>query len=87
MFGHARLVRQHRRPITRTLVGVAIAVGFGLIGAAPAVADPSPYNTLSCSCQETAPAGSEARTDEIQRGIAGGILGSPPRGTQDAAAS
>lgn len=78
MFGIAHLARRNNRPITRVLVGVAIAAGPGLVGAAPAGADQSPFNTLSCSCQETAPPGSAARTDEILRGIQRGLVGLPP---------
>jgi hypothetical protein len=66
------------------LVSVAIAVGSGLVAAAPAGADPnpSPFSTLSCSCKETAPAGSPARSDEITRGIRAGELGWPaPQGS------
>ncbi|OBH91711.1 hypothetical protein A5678_10565 [Mycobacterium sp. E2733] len=64
------------------LVSVAIVVGSGLVAAAPAGADPSPFSTLSCSCPETAPAGSPARSDEITQGIRAGELGGPaPQGS------
>jgi hypothetical protein len=72
-------IANHHRFIAKVLVGTAI--GFGaLIGAsAPASADatpastgPSPFSTLSCSCQKTAPAGSPLLKDEIDRGIAAG---------------
>ena len=45
--------------------------------AASANADPSPFNTLSCSCQETAPAGSTNMTDKIDRGIQQGLSDVP----------
>ncbi|MCV7118741.1 hypothetical protein H7I93_16390 [Mycobacterium nebraskense] len=67
----------------RLLAYVAIAFGSGLVGAAPAGAEPSPFSTLSCSCQETAPAGSTARSDEIMRGIRRGEIGWPQRAPQD----
>lgn len=67
-----------RRVIAEILVGAAIALGSGVGGAAPASADPDPFSTLSCSCQETAPAGSPALRDEINRGIAEGHSASVP---------
>ena len=58
------------------LVGGAVALVFGVGGAAPASADPnagssdpSPFSTLRCACRETAAAGGEVRRDEIDRGI------------------
>ncbi|WP_244184931.1 hypothetical protein [Mycobacterium scrofulaceum] len=44
---------------------------------ATANADPSPYNTLSCSCQETAPAGSTTLMDKVDRGIQQGLSDLP----------
>lgn len=62
--------------ITKTLITTAIALGSCVGVAAPASADPSlanaspsPFSTLSCSCRETAPAGSLALEEEIDRGI------------------
>jgi hypothetical protein len=60
---------RYHRVVTKILIGVVIALGLGVVGAAPAGADPSVFSALSCSCQETAPAGSQARRDEIARGI------------------
>lgn len=63
---------------TRTmLVGVAIAAGAGVIGSATAWADPGAFSTLSCSCQQPAPAGSQARKDAIARGIRQGLSDRP----------
>jgi hypothetical protein len=69
------------------MASAAIALGFCLVGAAPANAepastDPNPFGTLGCSCRETAPAGSQALTAEIDRGIQEGrsavLPGLPP---------
>jgi hypothetical protein len=74
---------QYRRAITKTLVGVAIAFGCFVGGAATASADPdafgkdpdayagepNPFGGFSCSCYETAPAGSPALSEEINRGL------------------
>jgi hypothetical protein len=81
MFGTTRFARRNDRVITRWLIGLAIAFGVGFVSgtvsgvleAAPAGADPSPFNTLSCSCQESAPPGSPARRDEITRGLRQGL--------------
>lgn len=58
--------------IAKILTGAAMmvtAVGIGVMGAAPAGADPSAFGTLTCGCQPKAPAGSAIRRDEITRGI------------------
>ena len=62
--------------ITKLLVGAAIALGSCVVAAAPAGADsnpigpdPNPFSALSCGCRETAPAGSPAVRDEIDRGL------------------
>ncbi|OBF44132.1 hypothetical protein A5787_13720 [Mycobacterium sp. 852002-50816_SCH5313054-b] len=55
------------------LAGLAIALGFGVAGSAPAGADPGAFSTLSCSCQQAAPTGSPARKDAIARGIRQGL--------------
>jgi hypothetical protein len=59
------------------LVGVAIAAGAGVVGSATAAADPDVFSTLSCSCQQAAPAGSPARKDAIARGIRQGLSDRP----------
>lgn len=55
--------------IGKMLAGTAMAVGFCAGGAAPAGADPNPFGTLDCSCQEAAPADSPPVRDEIDRGL------------------
>jgi hypothetical protein len=82
------MTTQHNRVITKIMVSAAIALGASVGGAAPASADPNPIGTepnpfgaLSCSCQETASAGSPALRAEIDRGIRAGIsapLPGPP---------
>jgi hypothetical protein len=66
----------YRQVITKILVSAAIVLGSCFVAAAPASADPNPSDTdpnpfgaLTCSCQETAPAGSPALREEINRGI------------------
>ncbi|OBG70098.1 MULTISPECIES: hypothetical protein [unclassified Mycobacterium] len=63
--------------IPKLLVGVALALGAAGWSAATATADPSPFNTLSCSCQETAPAGSTTLIDKVDRGIQQGLSDVP----------
>jgi hypothetical protein len=72
-------------PITKTLISAAIALGSCVGLAASASADPNPadaglnpYSTLSCNCQETAPAGSPALREEIRRGNQEGLSASLP---------
>ncbi len=82
------MTTQHYQVITKILVSAAIALGSYVGGAAPASADPNPIGTdpnpfgaLSCSCRETAPAGSPALREEIDRGIRAGLsalLPGPP---------
>ena len=60
--------------IARLLVGVVIALGASGWAAATANADPSPFSTLSCSCQEPAPAGSADFADGIEQGIQQGLV-------------
>ena len=61
--------------IPKLLVGVALA--FGAAGwtaaSATANADPSPFNTLSCTCQDQVPVGSPILTDNIKKGIQQGL--------------
>ena len=66
--------------IAKMLVSAAIVVGAAVAGAAPASADsnpagsdPNPFAGLSCSCRETAPAGSPVLRGEIHRGIQKGL--------------
>lgn len=63
---------------SKVLIGVAICVGAGVFGSATASAEPSPFNTLSCACPTSAPAGSAARHDAIARGLERGAIGWPP---------
>jgi hypothetical protein len=58
------------------MISAAIVLGSGVALAAPATAgpnstgtDPNPYSGFSCNCQETAPPGSPALSEEINRGI------------------
>jgi hypothetical protein len=61
--------------IPKLLVGVALALGATAWTAASANADPSPFSTLSCACQESTPPGSPAFSDNIKRGIQQGLSG------------
>jgi hypothetical protein len=70
--------------ITKILVSAAIALGSCVAGAAlvraetnPFGADPNPFGALSCSCPEAASPGSPALTEEMERGIWGGLSASP----------
>ena len=75
---------QHHQVITKILVSEAIALGSWVAGAAPASADanpigtdPNPFGALGCSCRETAPPGSPALREEMERGIRAGLAASP----------
>lgn len=60
--------------ITKALVGAAIALGTAVGGlAAPAGADPSAFNVLSCSCPQTVPKGSVPVSDQMDKGIEAGL--------------
>jgi hypothetical protein len=83
------MTTQHHQVITKILVGAAVLIGSYVGGAAPASADPNsigtasnPFSGLSCSCRETAPAGSPALREEIRRGFREGrsawLPGLPP---------
>jgi hypothetical protein len=68
---------RYHKVITKILVSAAVV---GVAGAAPAGADPHPvgtdpnlFSTLSCNCRETPRADSQARRDEIDRGIQKGL--------------
>jgi hypothetical protein len=73
------MTTQHHQVIRKILVSAAIALGFCVGGAALVNADanhsigtdPNPFGGLSCSCRETAPPGSPALREEIERGIRG----------------
>jgi hypothetical protein len=74
------------KAITKILVSAAIALCAIMWGAAPADADPNsvgtdpnPFSGLNCNCHETAPPGSPARREEIERGLREGTAAwSPP---------
>ncbi|MGV0043622.1 hypothetical protein ACRU43_25880 [Mycobacterium colombiense] len=70
-------MRRIDRAIARMLVSAAVMVGSGVLAAAPAGADPSPFSTLSSSCNQTAPAGRDALLQGIRRGIADWSPGAP----------
>jgi hypothetical protein len=70
------MTTQPHQVITKILIGAAVAVGVYVGGAAPVRADgnpiggaPNPFGGLSCSCRETAPPGSPALREGINRGI------------------
>jgi hypothetical protein len=74
-----------RKVTAKILVSAVIALGFGVVGAAPASAspdtagtDPNPFGTLGCSCQESAPVGSPQVREHIDRGIREGLTASLP---------
>ena len=85
----AVMKQKHHQLVIKSLVGAVIALGAGVMGAAPAGADktpvstePKPFGTLSCDCQETATPGSPARRREVARGVQQGLstsLTGPPR--------
>jgi hypothetical protein len=59
--------------VTRRLVAFPIALGCGAAGAAPAGAEPNPFGTLSCSCEQAASVGGVDPVEEIRRGIREGL--------------
>ena len=61
--------------VPKILVSVALAVGAAVAVAAPASADPSVFNDLSCSCQQTVSNGGPSVIDQINRGIRAGLTG------------
>ena len=70
--------------ITKILVSAAIALGSCVGGAAlvraetnPGGTDPNPFGALGCSCPEAASPGGPALTEEMERGIWGGLTASP----------
>lgn len=61
--------------ITKILFSGAVVLGASLGLAAPAGADPSVFNDLSCSCPETVSNNGPSVTDQIKRGIQAGPAG------------
>ena len=61
--------------ITKILVGGAIVLGAALGLAAPAGADPSVFNDLSCSCPNTVSDHGASVVDQMMRGIQAGLTG------------
>lgn len=57
-------------PLIAELVAGAAITGVTAVGvSAPASADPSEFNVLSCSCPQTRPEDGPAVIDQIKRGI------------------
>src|SRR5262249_941452 len=84
MTNAAKRRRQHR-VVTRLLIVAAVALGFAVLGVAPASADPdafhddqNPFGPSRCSCPQTAPPGSPESTEEIRRGLREGHTASVP---------
>jgi len=61
--------------VSKILVSAALAVGTAVAIAAPAAADPSVFNDLSCSCPQTVSNGGSSVADQINRGIQSGLAG------------
>jgi hypothetical protein len=61
--------------ITKIFVGGAIVLGATLGLAAPAGADPSVFNDLSCSCPNTVSNRGSSVVDQMMRGIQAGLTG------------
>jgi hypothetical protein len=61
--------------ITKILFSGAVALGGSLGLAAPAGADPSVFNDLSCGCPQTVSNAGPSDTDQIKRGIQSGLAG------------
>ena len=55
--------------ITKVLVGAAIAAAAAGGLAAPASADPTLFNVLSCSCAPSVDGGGVPAADQMNRGI------------------
>jgi hypothetical protein len=64
--------------VSRILVGAALAAGTAIAIAAPAGADPSVFNDLSCSCPQTVSNGGIPLIEQLQRGIQAGLTGVDP---------
>jgi hypothetical protein len=61
--------------VSKILGSAALAVGVAVAIAAPAGADPSVFNDLSCSCPQTVSNGGSSVADQIDRGIQSGLAG------------
>lgn len=61
--------------ITKILVSGAVVLGASVGLAAPAGADPSVFNDLSCICPETVSNTGPSVTDQMKRGIQAGLAG------------
>jgi hypothetical protein len=66
--------------ITKILASGAVALGAWVVAAAPAGADPnsygadpSPFSSLTCSSQVTAPPAGLAASEDLNRGIRDGL--------------
>jgi hypothetical protein len=59
--------------ITKILVAAAVAAAAVGV-AAPAGADPSPFNVLSCDCSPTVSKGGPPATDQMELGIQTGLI-------------
>jgi hypothetical protein len=58
----------------KVLIGNAIKVAAAVEVSAPAGAEPSAFNVLSCSCPQTVPNDSSRVRDQINQGIQDGLL-------------
>jgi hypothetical protein len=61
--------------ITKVTFSGILILGTSLGFAAPAGADPSVFNDLSCSCPQTVSNGGSSVADQIERGIRAGLSG------------
>lgn len=61
--------------ITKILFSGAVVFGAALGLAAPAGADPSVFNDLSCGCPQTVSNTGPSVTDQMKRGIQAGLAG------------
>lgn len=69
--------------VSRILIGATVAVAAAIAVAAPAGADPSAFNDLSCSCPQKVSNTGPPPTDQLERGIQAGLTGvSAVRATQ-----
>jgi hypothetical protein len=61
---------------TKVLLSAAIVLGAALGMATPAVADPSVFGTLSCSCEDqvTGAEGGPTLADQVNAGIASALV-------------
>jgi hypothetical protein len=69
--------------VTKALLTGAIAAVISVGAAAPALADPPPFNEISCSCQPPVPIFGLFAQDPISQGIQQGLSDLDP----DAAAA